>query len=346
MIYLISLLYLVSGSLKDEILSTHTQCTEDHKHFQGETLAYLTPWNSLGYKYALKYPSKFTYVSPVWHELSFYYSAGETDFAITGDEDMNFLNSARGKIKIVPRLIITKTHPRAYISILNSDKQISRLAQAIIAFCQKNQYQGIVFEFWLQGLGILNNLSNYAELRALQLRMLTMISKAMIKVGLVTILTLPPMRNNEITSSEFLTLVESFHRVNLMTYDFSPATPGPNAPMPWIKDTLSKLYSGNEVDNTKILLGVPFYGYDYKEGHGQPVIGKEFIDILNKNVKDIWEDSGKEHKFIYNNAGRDCVVYYPTLDMISERLAYAERHGMGIGIWELGQGLEYFFTLF
>ena len=31
--------------------------------------------------------------------------------------------------------------------------------------------------------------------------------------------------------------------------------------------------------------------------------------------------------------------------MIKERLDFALNHGMGIGIWELGQGLEHFFNL-
>jgi hypothetical protein len=38
-------------------------------------------------------------------------------------------------------------------------------------------------------------------------------------------------------------------------------------------------------------------------------------------------------------------MYYPTLDMINERLKFANKYGMGIGIWELGQGLEYFFNI-
>ena len=175
--------------------------------------------------------------------------------------------------------------------------------------------------------------------------MLIKLSKSLKKNGLVSILTLPPMRGNDITSKEFFALVEAFDKINVMTYDFSPSNPGPNSPLPWISETFAKLLQGNEADYGKILLGIPFYGYDYKDGQGKPVVGKEFIDIIQKSAKDVWDEQGKEHKFIYSNQGKQCVVYFPTLEMIKERLDFALNHGMGIGIWELGQGLEHFFNL-
>lgn len=42
-----------------------------NRTFQGETLAFVTPWNSRGYDVAKMFPAKFTYVAPVWLQVRF-----------------------------------------------------------------------------------------------------------------------------------------------------------------------------------------------------------------------------------------------------------------------------------
>lgn len=56
-------------------------------------------------------------------------------------------------------------------------------------------------------------------------------------------------------------------------------------------------------------------------------------------------DAVGEHYFIYTSNHAKHAVFYPSLLSISKRLDEALTWRCGISIWEIGQGLDYFFDL-
>ncbi|XP_040868695.1 chitinase domain-containing protein 1 isoform X1 [Glycine max] len=148
---------------------------------------------------------------------------------------------------------------------------------------------------------------------------------------------------------------------SLMTYDFSnPHNPGPNAPMKWIQIVL-QLLLGTSANRTqslapKILLGIDFYGNDFSlsrekvesaDAGGGAIIGRDYLALLEKHRPELqWDKNSGEHFFFYtDNKDIRHAVFYPSSKSISLRSEEARSRGCGISIWEIGQGLDYFFYL-
>ena len=125
--------------------------------------------------------------------------------------------------------------------------------------------------------------------------------------------------------------------------------PGPVAPASWVAGCM--LYYTKDLpaeEQKKFLMGLNFYGYQYKPQSSQPepIVASVYLDLLRKHSKSAnfeWESNAAEH--ILELPGSH-IIFYPTLHSIKLRLQLAERLNVGVGIWDLGQGLEYFFNLF
>lgn len=98
---------------------------------------------------------------------------------------------------------------------------------------------------------------------------------------------------------------------------------------------------------SKLLLGFNFYGNDYTlPQSGNAVVGHEYLQLLNTHKPEIkWDRRNKEHFLEYHTERLSHKVYYPTTVSMSKRCDLAEETGVGVAIWELGQGLEQFFEL-
>lgn len=211
----------------------------------------------------------------------------------------------------------------------------------------KNSFDGIVLELWSQ-LG--------GQAKPQITNVINRIGKTLRSKGKLFILVIPPPLyagnvRGMFSEEDFDNIVDNVDYFSLMTYDYSsPAKPGPNAHYSWMKQCVETL-DKDSFHRDKILLGINFYGYDYTPEGGGPILGRDFVQILKehnsqKQLKFKWDDSSKEHFIELKNGNKRHTIFYPSLNSIQARLLLAKELNLGgVSIWEIGQGLDYFYDL-
>jgi chitinase domain-containing protein 1 len=64
--------------------------------------------------------------------------------------------------------------------------------------------------------------------------------------------------------------------------------------------------------------------------------------MLKEKRPDIhWSSEAREH-YVEHGSGR---TFYPSLKSLDDKIKLARRLGVGLSIWEIGQGLDYFYDL-
>nr|XP_023911384.1 chitinase domain-containing protein 1 [Quercus suber] len=347
-----------------EILAENSKVSENtsHRHYNYPVLAYITPWNSKGYEIAKRFNSKFTHLSPVWYDLK---SQG-TGLILEGrhNADVGWISELRrsGDAWVLPRVVL-EAFPA---ELLTRKKQRDKAIKLIVTECKDMGYDGIVLEAWSRwaAYGILHD----PEMRNSALQFIKQLGHALHSLSsarndeqqLQLVFVIGPPHSDKLQKHDFgpedlQSLSNAVDGFSLMTYDFSsPQNPGPNAPLKWIHSTLRLILrpTGNSAQGPahKIFLGINFYGNDFVLAGGLgggAITGRDYLSLLEKHRPLLqWEKNSGEHLFFYSNDDNiKHAVFYPSLLSISMLLEEARSWGCGISIWEIGQGLDYFFDL-
>jgi chitinase domain-containing protein 1 len=287
--------------------------------------------------------AKFSVISPVWLQILRKQDL-QYEVAGTHDCDENWMRDVKkaGVAKIIPRILFDHFNDRDFSKLLTYQEEINVVNSLIVETCKKFNFDGIVLEVWSQ-------LAKRVDDHHL-VNLVRSIARAMRQAKLQFILVIPPSHRGPdlFNSQHFEQLWEDVDYFSLMTYDFSSyERPGANSPLYWMKNVVLHLCPEDiREKRAKILLGLNFYGYDFTPNGGEAVLGGSYLNLLKFYKGRLkLDEKDQEHYFEVKTSSGKHMVFYPTLYSIQLRVDLARELGTGVSIWEIGQGLDYFYDI-
>lgn len=123
-------------------------------------------------------------------------------------------------------------------------------------------------------------------------------------------------------------------------YRVASSAPGPTAPIDWV--TASLEYAVSEIPRERLILGMPFYGYDWNITRGSRARALRF-----DQVQELLESTGAVPEFDrqsmtptfrYVSDGDVHEVWYENAESLAAKIELVSKYRIaGVGAWRLGQ---------
>lgn len=136
---------------------------------------------------------------------------------------------------------------------------------------------------------------------------------------------------------DYAAIAQRVDLVVVMAYDYGYAAgrPAPIAPLPWVREVLA--YSQTYIPNTKLLLGIPFYGYDWNVTRGGLARYIGVNEIVGK-AGERGYDPAAGAAWLQYTAGRERhMVWYENWQSVEAKFnLVVEADVQGWAAWRLG----------
>jgi spore germination protein YaaH len=152
-----------------------------------------------------------------------------------------------------------------------------------------------------------------------------------------------PKEDNGSQAQDFKRISNAADQLYLMTYDEHNelTDPGPIGSLEWMERIMQYAIWKVGVFKEKIFLGMPLYGYDWREDSSSDARGLEFDEVLNlserHNQEMIWDEMTGESYFHYSRGDNKHIVWINDVKSISAKLKLAKKYRIGgLSFWRLG----------
>jgi len=132
----------------------------------------------------------------------------------------------------------------------------------------------------------------------------------------------------------------------IMAYDWHhmASEPGPVAPISEVRNTIE--FALDRMDRSKVVLGVPLYGYDWKLPYNPAelataISNQNAIELaMNYRVPINYSEADEAPNFQYvDESGRSHIVWFEDTRSIAEKMLLVREYQLqGLGAWQVGLG--------
>jgi spore germination protein YaaH len=140
-------------------------------------------------------------------------------------------------------------------------------------------------------------------------------------------------------AQDYAVIGRAADQVRVMAYDYHWASsgPGPIAPVSWVRGVLA--YAKTQIPASKIILGIPLYGYDWTGGHGANLTSQQATRLAAQHRAPVRYDTASQSPwFSYTAAdGSRHQVWFENPASSRAKLALARSAGAGgVFFWMYG----------
>lgn len=145
-------------------------------------------------------------------------------------------------------------------------------------------------------------------------------------------------------ATDYAAIGQIVDHVYIMAYDehWRGGEPGPVASLGWVENVIR--YATGVIPAQKIVLGLPFYGYDWTAEPGKGTGTNKAFGAARMSrrmteyaAKVIWDPVAGENKATFQNDDGERIAWYPDHRSVDAKLRLAYQYNLrGIAIWRVG----------
>lgn len=219
----------------------------------------------------------FSDISPFWHDARFkddrVYIYNHLDDA----SRKSAMAKLRGQgVKILPS-ITDGTGKGNMAATLKSKSRRAAHVEEIVSLVLDNGYDGIDLDY--ETFAFTDGSSTWSATRPNWVRFVHQLSAALHAEGKLLAVTIPPSDTSisDYWVYDYEAMGKHADLVRIMAYDYSVSSPGPIAPISWVREVASAAAAA--MPDEKVQLGIPVYGRNWFTGKtGKCPVDKEIND--------------------------------------------------------------------